>query len=89
MTKMRWVKLGGLLLFLLTLFGRHGAIRLYEIKSIARGLQNENRVLARLNQELAEEIVKLREPETLERIIRDERGYIRKDEMLLEIPDSP
>ena len=76
-------------LFTLTLFGDHGLIRLFKISQIARHLRQESQSLSTENRQMVEEISRLKDPDYLERLIREERGYVRENERLLEIPKAP
>ncbi len=78
-----------LFIFSLTLFGDQGLIRLYRLKKMARQIDRENSALLRQNNELVGEIARLKEPDYLEHLIRQEKGYIREGEQLVEIPNSP
>lgn len=78
-----------LLLVSLNLFGQQGLVRLYRMKQMARALRYENEDLARQNGALTQEIEKLQQDDYLERLIREERGYVAENERLLEIPKSP
>lgn len=88
---MKRVKLILLTLFLasLTLFGDQGALRLWELMKISHTLEKQNRNLERQSRELTDQIGRLKEPEYLERLIREERGYIEEGETIVEIPNSP
>ena len=88
MTKARFILLT-LFLVLLTLLGDQGGWRLYRLKQISHRLQSDNLSLGQQNSELVAEIGRLQDSEYLERLIREERGYLRDDELLLEIPKSP
>lgn len=88
MKKLKWTCLI-LFLTLLTLFGDQGLLRLIELKKMTRRLEKESLSLAHANRELAQEIERLKQPEYLDRLIREERGYIGEGEQLVEIPNSP
>lgn len=77
-----------LALILLTVAGEQGAWRLFHLKKRARQLEQANQSLMVENTALVGEIQHLKEPDYLERLIREERGYIRDGENLIEIPTS-
>lgn len=72
--------------FLLTLFGEEGLIRLIQLKKTARALEEANQLITQENQTLKAEVVQLNDPALLERLIREELGYLGEHEELLEIP---
>ncbi len=74
------------LLATITLIGDRGLVNLLKLKGRASSLRHEISALSDENRRLAEEIERLKEPEYLERLIREERGYIKEGEILLEIP---
>ncbi len=78
-----------IILIALNLFGNHGLLRLIQLKQHANSLGAANTELMQANWQFAQEIERLKDPPYLERLIREERGYIRDGEMLLEIPSSP
>ncbi|MBI2082792.1 MAG: septum formation initiator family protein [Deltaproteobacteria bacterium] len=86
---MRW-KLVLLACFLiaLTVIGERGAYRLYQLKKIAQKMKNENHLLQKENESLIKEIENLQEADYLERLIREQWGYLREGETLLEIPGN-
>ncbi|MBI2066444.1 MAG: septum formation initiator family protein [Deltaproteobacteria bacterium] len=81
--------LASLFLVLLSLFGEQGAYRLYQLLQHKKTLERENAALQGKNEELVQAISKLQDPVALERFIREERGYIREGERLLEITPPP
>lgn len=79
---------GSLFFLLLSLVGEQGLWRLYELKKVEKSLRGEIREISSKNGVLIEEIEKLQDRTYLERLIREERGYIGKGEMLLEMPKT-
>jgi len=73
----------------LTLFGNQGLLRLIQLKKMEHALDQEGSALIRQNREMAEEVQRLSQTDYLERLIRQERGYVRDGEILVELPNSP
>ncbi|MBI2981405.1 MAG: septum formation initiator family protein [Deltaproteobacteria bacterium] len=63
------------------------------MKEAARKIENENRLLQEENHAMIDEIAQLKDSDYLERLIREQWGYIKEGETLLEMPqptpDSP
>jgi cell division protein FtsB len=78
-----------LLLLILTLVGEEGAYQSFQLKRMKNKLTRDNRELTLENSKLVQEIYRLKEPEYIERLIREEWGFIREGEHLVEMPDSP
>lgn len=71
-----------LCLGLLVSFGNEGWYKLLKMKRIASSLAEENRLLAEYNLTLIKEISDLKDPEYLEKYIREELGFAKDNEML-------
>ena len=77
------------LLLTLSLLGDQGAYRLYQMRKGVEDLRRENASIRQENARLVREIESLKELDSLERLIREEWGYIREGEVLVEVPKSP
>lgn len=78
-----------LILFLAAIasFGNEGWVKWYKLKNYKRSLIDENRLLAEHNLTLIQEINDLKDPQFLERYIRQEWGLVRENELLFEFPE--
>lgn len=86
---MRWkLILLGLFLFALTAFGERGLYRLYHLNKVTRQIEEENNLLRKENESLRVEMNQLQESDYLERLIREQWGYLKEGERLLEIPGN-
>lgn len=86
-----WGLFLGLSLFFVwsALSGPQGAIKFLELKASLDELEERNRVLLQQNQGLEKEVYLLRNsPDFLEKIAREEYGYIYPGEKVYEIPGS-
>lgn len=71
---------------LLAAFGNGGWVKLYRLRNVEKSLMEENRLLTDHNMNLAKEISDLKDPLYLERIIREELGFVKDNEILYELP---
>jgi cell division protein FtsB len=84
-----WVLFVGLSLFFLwsALSGPHGALKFLKLKGSLEELEERNKVLLHQNQDLEKEVYLLRNsPDYLEKIAREEYGYIYPGETMYTIP---
>ena len=84
---LRYLKLSVyvLCLVLLCLFSDQGFFRLRRLKATEARLKGENLQWVKKSGELQEEIRLLKDSSYLERFVRDKMGYVRSDEVLVEI----
>ncbi len=71
-------------LSLLVSFGNEGWVKLYRLRRVEAGLEEQNRLVAMQNDKIRHEIGSLKDPKYLDRFIRNELGYSRQGEMLYE-----
>ena len=74
---------------LLASFGNQGWVKLYKLRNIERGLMDENRLLSEHNMTLLKEIDDLKDLPFLEHYLRQELGFVKDNEILYEMNDSP
>ena len=73
-------------LFLCLLFAPKGVIRYLRLRQEIKELNAEVVLLQTQNSELAEEIHRLKnDPAYLEKVVREEYGWIRKNEMIFDL----
>ena len=77
------ILLSALFLFI----GEQGVSRWVRLSRKAHRIERENRLLAQKNGEMIQEIQRLKDPATLERLIRAELGFARPDEHLYEFSE--
>lgn len=79
---LRW---GGIVLFSLTffaVFGDQGLRKLHQTRSLEDRLEKQMLVLGHENERLVQELKRLGDLAYLEKIVRDEMGYLRSDEVV-------
>jgi len=73
------------ILSLWLLFAPNGAIRYYRLRQEIAGAKSEIALLQEQNGILAEEIKRLKnDPDYLERLVREEYGWVRKNEIIFD-----
>lgn len=87
-----WIVLNGALVAALiggTFFGSGGVVRHEKLSDELRRVRELNSDLERENVRLKREVEALRhDPEYVQRVIRDELGWVRSDEMVFLFPDA-
>ncbi len=76
------------LLSLLVTFGNEGWLRFYRLRQFERSLQKKITDLQEGNLLLQKETQSLRDPESVETLVRDQMGYVRKNEILYEFAEE-
>ena len=70
-------------MILFTLFGSRGLIQVYQLKGERERILKSNARLQEENKRITEQIKKLKSnKEEIERVAREEFGFVRKDEMV-------
>ena len=82
---------GGTLLALVLLgYGMTGLVRVRAMKHEMRAMEREVVALRQRTQQLTEMVEKLRhDPATIEKLAREELGYVREGETVLKFPPTP
>jgi cell division protein FtsB len=84
-----FVALAFFLLLLQDMFGTHGLLAMHRSKDKIVQVQVQNRKLNQENQELSQEIQRLRtDPSSIEKIARDRMGLARPGELIFRMPDT-
>jgi len=86
-----WLASAGLVVLVaVAVFGDHGVVQLWRLRTEVQTLHQEVAVLEAENQRLSRAITDLREnPLVIERIAREELGLVRPGERVLRFPRSP
>jgi len=80
----------GLLAVAMIAYGSTGLLRVWQMKQEVQALEREIRTLRGETQELARTVDRLRhDPETMEKIAREELGFVRPGEKVLKFPSTP
>ena len=80
----------GLLAVAMIVYGSTGLLRVWQMKREVEALEHEIVTLRGETQELARTVDHLRgDPETIEKIAREELGYVRPGEKVLKFPSTP
>ena len=87
MPTLRYFKLAVfiLILVLLYLFSDQGFFKLRRLRATEKRLKQENIELANKNSEMQAEIARLKDPGYLEKFIRDKIGYVKTNELVIEM----
>ena len=88
---LNWLLMGGLALLLLQdVFGRHGLLAMHHARQEAARMQQEIDRMSSENQRLQERVKSLKsDPETIERIAREEMGLARPGEYIFKVQPPP
>jgi cell division protein FtsB len=79
----------GLFLLSWVLFSPYGLVKYYKVKDSLAKVRLENQQLKESNQKLRQKMERLvSEPEYLEKLVRDNYGYIKKNEMIFEFREK-
>jgi cell division protein FtsB len=80
---------GTLLALVLLVYGTTGLVRVRAMKQEMRAMEREVAALRTRTQQLTEIVEKLRhDPATIEKLAREELGYVREGETVLKFPPS-
>jgi len=80
---------GALLALLLLVYGTSGLVRVRAMKQEMRAMEREVAALRTRAQQLTEMVEKLRhDPATIEKLAREELGYVREGETVLKFPPT-
>jgi cell division protein FtsB len=80
----------GLAVLAILVLGGNGLLRVWRMKQAVEALQRDIQLLEAENDRLARTIDRLREdPGLIEKIAREELGYVREGERVLKFPATP
>jgi cell division protein FtsB len=80
----------GVLALVLVVYGGSGLLRVWRMQREVEALEREIAALRGQNQDLARTVDRLRsDPAEIERIAREELGFVRPGEKVLKFPPSP
>ncbi len=80
----------GLLAVAMMVYGSTGLLRVWQMKQEVEALEHEIVTLRGETQELVRTVDRLRsDPETIEKVAREEFGYVRPGEKVLKFPSTP
>jgi len=74
--------------FLITIFGEEGLLKLKHLYTLKRKIEAENIKLLEENLKLKDQLALLKTPQYNERMIREQLGYIKKNEWVLILDES-
>jgi cell division protein FtsB len=82
--------LAGVLALGFVLYGSSGVVRVWQMKQEVEALEREIVDLRALMEELTREVDRFRtDPAAIERLAREELGWVRKGEKVLKFPTAP
>ena len=78
-----------ILLSLLAFFGNQGGLKLYRLKQFEKKLIQKNQLLSEENGSLRKEMIALKNKKYLERLIREDMGFVRENETIYDVAAEP